>query len=68
MCLQDACWVGAHDTKPGLELKLSNVLVALTRPDESDPTVAMAKGFLERHGLTLRYVREVNNPKALFNR
>ena len=51
-----------------MELKLSDVRAALTTPDESDPTVSMAKGFLEQHGLTLHYVREIDNPKALFNR
>jgi hypothetical protein len=60
--------VGAHDAKSGLELQLSDVRAALTTPDESDPNVSMAKGFLEQHGLTLHYVREINNPKALFNR
>ena len=46
-CLADACWVGAHDAKSGLELQLSDVRAALTTPDESDPNVSMAKGFLE---------------------
>ena len=32
-CLADACWVGSHDAKPGLELKLSDVRAALTTPD-----------------------------------
>ena len=67
-CLPDACWVGAHDAKPDLELKLSDVRAALATSDGSDPTVSMAKSFLEQHGLTLHYVREINNPKALFNR
>ena len=67
-CLQDSVWVGAHDVKPDLELQLRDIRAAMATSDGSDPKVSMANSFLEQHGLTLQYMREINNPKALFKR
>lgn len=70
-CLADAMWAAMRAVLPQTKLPLATLrksLPASDDPDQPDPTALMAKEFAAGYGLDFHYDRELNNPRALFER
>ena len=67
-CLPDALHVAMKNAKPSIQVRQNDVRAALMGTVAADPTFQMAKTFVSQYGLDLQYERELNCPKALFER
>ena len=68
-CLPDAMWAATKSLLPHIKLSLKEVRKSLPpSPDQADPNISMAKRFAAGYRIQIEYDRQLNNPKALFDR
>ena len=68
-CLPDAMWAAMKSLLPHTKLSLKEVRKSLPpSPDQADPNISMAKRFAAGYRIQIKYDRQLNNPKALFDR